>query len=256
MDFPEGRNGYLVSRLIPPRIHPVALIYAVGASVMRRAKGLHGGVLVLASVALPMTAATAVFRALRGDDLFWSLAEGYLLKLSFSITHVTYGCAGGYSKGEACWAASQFVRRDLSTCRPDLVSSACIEAAAESLVDSYISTLFWYGLLGLPGAWLQRSVNTADGLAGFRRLGPLGSPSAYADMVLNFAAARAAAALLLAASLKAPEALLYMSALPSRNARWPISAGAAAVGVKIEKGGNTSSPAQALTTPTSSTRLP
>lgn len=234
-DFPARWDNYLVSRLIPPRAHPVALIYALGAFVMRRSRGALGGVAVLAAVALPMTTAAIAFRAVRGEGIHWSLAEGYFLKLSFSITHITYGCAWGYLRGEACWAVSQFVRRDLSTCRRELVNSACIEAAAESLVDSYVSTLFWYGVLGLPGAWLQRSVNTADGLAGFKHHGPLGAPSAYADTALNWAPARAAAALLLAVSLKAPGALLHMSALPSLNARWPISAAAAAVGVGIEK---------------------
>ncbi|AFA39309.1 Cobalamin biosynthesis protein CobD/CbiB [Pyrobaculum oguniense TE7] len=236
-DFPAKWDNYLVSRLIPPRVHPVALIYALGAFVMRRSRGVLGGVVVLAAVTLPMTTAAIAFRLVRGDEIYWSLAEGYLLKLSFSITHVTYGCALGYIKGEACWAVSQFVRRDLSACRRELVNSACIEAAAESLVDSYVSTLFWYGVLGLPGAWLQRSVNTADGLAGFRHHGPLGAPSAYADTALNWAPARATAALLLATSLKAPGALLYMSALPSPNARWPISAAAAAVGAGVEKEG-------------------
>lgn len=237
LDRPRLWRGHLVTNLIPPQIHPVSLVFKTGARLIGRG-GLLRGVLVLITTSLPLTAAAVLYGLARGDGILWSVLEGYLLKLSFSITHITYGCLMGYDGGMACAVVKEFVRRDLSGCEKGLVHSACIETAAESLVDSFASTLFWYGLLGLPGAWLQRSVNTADGLVGFRQYGPLGLPSALADTLMNFLPARLTSFFLLGVGgLRAPHALCRMERVESINARWPLASIAVVLAVKLEKAG-------------------
>jgi len=68
------------------------------------------------------------------------------------------------------------IRQNLPQAGEDHANSACLEGAAESLADSFISPLLWYLLLGLPGAWLQRLVNTLEGLVAFRKKGRLDAP--------------------------------------------------------------------------------
>lgn len=235
LDKPIWWKGHLVTPLIHPALHPVSLIYRLGAPFVKPG-GITRGVAVLLIVATPMTAAAVLFRFVRGGELWWSLAEGYLLKFSFSITHVTYGCIEAYASGCPHGAVKEFVRRPLSPRDRWLINSACVETAAESLVDSYISPLMWYLLLGLPGAWLQRAVNTADGLIGFKEFGPAGAPAAVLDTAMNYLPARATAAFLLMFGIRCVEAL--GQEVGSVNAKWPISAIAAAMGVRLEKSGH------------------
>ncbi|MEM1637262.1 MAG: cobalamin biosynthesis protein [Pyrobaculum sp.] len=236
VDVPAWWRGYLVSRLIYPPLHPVAWIYKAAAAFAKPG-GLARGIAALLAAAVPAVAGAVLFRAVRGPEWWWTLAEGYLLKLSFSITHVTYGCMRGYAEERPAEAVSQFVRRKLGG-EPHLVHSACIEAAAESLVDSFVSPLFYYLLLGLPGAWLQRAVNTADGAVGFKHYGRAGLPSAAADTALNYIPARMTALLLLIHGAADLAALRQRNAVESINARWPIAAAAAALGVSLEKRGH------------------
>jgi len=216
-----------VSRLIPPQIHPVSLFYRA-VSPLARGGGLARGVAVAATAPLGALAVWSLAQAIAAVPPPLSyLAEGYLLKLTFSITHILYPCMLHVGTLAMRQVAQQFVRRDLSNADPRRVNSACLEAA-ESLVDSFVSPLFWYLLLGLPGAWLQRFVNTLDGLVGFREKGALGAPSAYMDTILNYVPARAAALLILAAGgFKRLSIFQHRRRVPSVNAGWPIAALAA-----------------------------
>ncbi|NAZ34562.1 MAG: cobalamin biosynthesis protein [Pyrobaculum sp.] len=239
LDWPRWWRGYLVSRLIPPQIHPVSLFYRA-VSPLARGGGLARGVAVAATAPLGALAVWSLAQATAAVPPPLSyLAEGYLLKLTFSITHILYPCMRHVGTPAMRHVAQQFVRRDLSNAGPRRVNSACLEAAAESLVDSFVSPLLWYLLLGLPGAWLQRLVNTLDGLVGFREKGALGAPSAYMDTFLNYVPARVAALLILAAGgFKRLSILQHRRRVPSVNAGWPIAALAAALGVRLEKAGH------------------
>jgi len=54
-------------------------------------------------------------------------------------------------------------RMDLPACR-----RAAIESLAESFVDGFLSALFWYILLGVPGLLLFKVVSTMDSMIGFK----------------------------------------------------------------------------------------
>jgi adenosylcobinamide-phosphate synthase len=238
-DRPRWWRGYLVTCLIPPRLHPVSLFYRAVAPLASQG-GLARGLL----IALTAPAGALLFWlaeiALRGlHPVAYAIAGGYLLKLSFSIVHIIYPCMKYAGAPAMRRAAQQFVRRDLSGAGEGLVNSACLESAAESLVDSFISPLFWYLLLGLPGAWLQRLANTLDGMVGFRERGVLGAPSAYLDTALNYVPARVAGLLIFAlGGFRRRHVLRHRRRVASRNAGWPIAALAAALGVRLEKAGH------------------
>ena len=220
----------------------MSLIYKAAARLVVKGSAARNA----AVVALFTTAIPALLWALEayiGRGLWQTLLEAYLLKLSFSETHILYPCTSAYRSGDCPRdVVAQFVRRDLRAASCGHVASACLESAAESFVDSFVSPLFWYALLGLPGAWAQRIANTLDGLIGFKEWGRSGAPAAYLDTALNWAPARMAALFMLAAAyllghrpdLKA----VGDKSVESPNARWPISAMAASLRVKLEKPGS------------------
>lgn len=239
IDVPAEWRGYLVTRLIPPQIHPVSLIYRGAAKIARRGRLGRNLVALALFVGIPGALAYSAERLLVGG-LLPALAEAYLLKLAFSEAHILYPCRSAYRGGaDPRRIVGQFVRRDLSAASPGHVASACLEAAAESLADSFISPIFWYALFGLPGAWIQRAANTLDGLMGFKEWGRSGAPAAYLDTTLNYLPARISAAFIYAAALLSGRrpGRLEAGGVESINARWPISAAAAALGVRLEKPG-------------------
>jgi adenosylcobinamide-phosphate synthase len=76
------------------------------------------------------------------------------------------------------------------------VRESAIESLAENLNDSVVAPLFWFALLGLPGAALYRFANTADamwgypGMRGGRYWQWAGKWAARADDVLSWVPAR------------------------------------------------------------------
>jgi adenosylcobinamide-phosphate synthase len=80
-------------------------------------------------------------------------------------------------------------RMDLAGCR-----RAAIESLAENFVDGYLSALFWYVLLGLPGLLLFKVASTMDSMVGYKtpkylRFGWCG---ARLDDIMNYLPARMA----------------------------------------------------------------
>jgi adenosylcobinamide-phosphate synthase len=144
--------------------------------------------------------------------------------------------------------AQNLVRRPTSTLGEGHVASAVIESLAESLVDSVASPLLYASILGPLGALAQRIANTLDGALGFKTSEYIrvGRASAYADTALNYIPARLAAlTIALTAHItrgspgKALEAVrLWRHATESRNAGYPLSAAAGALGVCLEKPGH------------------
>jgi adenosylcobinamide-phosphate synthase len=77
------------------------------------------------------------------------------------------------------------------------LSRAVIESVAENTVDAVVAPLLWAAVAGAPGALGYRAVNTLDAMVGHRspRYARFGTAAARADDVLNWPAARIAAAL-------------------------------------------------------------
>ncbi|MBA3772547.1 MAG: cobalamin biosynthesis protein CobD [Ramlibacter sp.] len=140
---------------------------------------------------------------------------------------------------------SWLVSRDTARLSASEVRESAIESLAENLNDSVVAPIFWFVLLGLPGAVVYRFANTADAMWGYRghyrgRYWEwAGKWAARADDLLSWAPARITALLLALAAGGLPLSRLRSEAgrTPSPNSGWPMAAMAAALGVRLGKPG-------------------
>jgi len=140
----------------------------------------------------------------------------------------------------------QLVRRNVYELDDGHVISAAIESLFESLVDGITSPLFWFLFLGFPGALLQRLSNTMDSMVGYKtpELIKQGWFSAKVDTLLNYIPARLTSlfmvisAYLMGIKVNGVFKEIRRSEIESINAKYPITAAAIILGVKLEKPGH------------------
>lgn len=140
---------------------------------------------------------------------------------------------------------ARLVSRDVSRLDATAVRESAIESLAENLNDSVVAPVFWFVLLGLPGAALYRFANTADAMWGYRgvRAGRVwewaGKFAARADDVLSWLPARITGGLLLLLRPGIGVRALATEArrTPSPNSGWPMAAMALALRVRLAKPG-------------------
>jgi len=183
-----------------------------------------------------------------------ALALGLFLKplLAWAMLHdevlaIERALAESLPAGRAQLA--RLVSRDVSALAPHAVRESAIESLAENLNDSLVAPLFWFVLLGLPGAALFRFANTADAMWGYlgeRRLDGVvrdwrwaGKWAARADDVLGWVPARITALLIgVLGRLRGWHRLpAEARRTPSPNGGWPMAAMALALGVRLGKPG-------------------
>jgi len=211
-----------------------ALAWCVGAGVVCVvAIGLQRVVL-----AWPVWATLVSMAVLLKPLLAWRM-------LRREVVGVEAALATSLDAGRAQLA--RLVSRDVTALSEDEVRESAIESLAENLNDSVVAPLFWFVLLGLPGAAVYRFANTADAMWGYRgeRGGRdwtwAGKWAARADDVLSWLPARLTAILLLATrrpSFETWHALRCEAArTPSPNSGWPMAATALALDVRLGKPG-------------------
>ena len=139
---------------------------------------------------------------------------------------------------------ARLVSRDVSALTEAEVRESAIESLAENLNDSVVAPLFWFVLLGLPGAAVYRFANTADAMWGYRgeRGGRdwtwAGKWAARTDDVLSWLPARLTAVLMALACARWPRGLRREArTTPSPNSGWPMAAMALLLGVRLGKPG-------------------
>jgi adenosylcobinamide-phosphate synthase len=177
------------------------------------------------------------------------LVEAAALKQSFAVralfSHalaVERPLSAGRIEG-ARDAVALMVSRATAELDQTAVASAAIESLAENASDSAGAPWAWFAVLGLPGAFAYRAVNTLDAMIGYRDRGLAGTPSARLDDALNVIPARlTAVAVALASGARMPGAvsgaLADAGRTPSPNSGWPMAAAAHALGVRLEKRGH------------------
>jgi adenosylcobinamide-phosphate synthase len=246
----------------PARWHPVVWIghylgwvgrriAPMGASTARAVPFVGGALAWCAGAAVVGGVAFGIERALWMLP-FWAtaLGLGLLLKpllawrmLRTEVLAVEDALGISLDAGRARLA--RLVSRDVRALSAAQVRESAIESLAENLNDSVVAPLFWFVLLGLPGAALYRFVNTADAMWGYLGLRNgrdwtwAGKWAARADDLLSWGPARITALLLHGLARHPGWRALRREArrTPSPNSGWPMAAMALRLGVRLGKPG-------------------
>jgi adenosylcobinamide-phosphate synthase len=227
-----------------------ALVWSAQAAIIFiAAEVLQGGVVWL------MGAATAVnpwLAALVGAVLLGALLKPMLAwaMLKSEVLAVEAALAQSLDAGRE--RLRWLVSRDVTQLTETQVRESAIETLAENLNDSVVAPIFWFLLLGLPGAALYRFANTADAMWGYpgvykgQNWAWAGKWAARSDDVLSWVPARITAVLLLlvqgARGLRVLAQLVVRlpaeaSKTPSPNSGWPMAAMALSLHVALRKPG-------------------
>lgn len=125
---------------------------------------------------------------------------------------------------------ARIVGRDTAQLSEQEVRTAALETLAENLSDGVIAPLFWFVLLGVPGAMAYKMVNTLDSMIGYKneRYGDFGCWAAHIDDIANYIPARITALLIIVAGGMSRHGLAftlrYGPQHASPNSGWPEAA--------------------------------
>lgn len=137
---------------------------------------------------------------------------------------------------EARASVSRIVGRDTSGLDESAVARAAVESLSESFCDGVVAPVFWLLVLGLPGLWIYKAVNTADSLIGHMepRWRSFGWAAARVDDVANLVPARVSALLICLAGAGGIRTVWEDAGKHlSPNAGWPEAAMAGALGLRL-----------------------
>jgi len=233
--------GWIGSRMAPraadarPRDLPLflagALAWGMGAVLVGAlALAVEG-----AALWLPRWAAAVVLALVLKSLFAWRMLRAEVLAVDAAL-------AVSLDAGRVQLA--RLVSRDVCALSEREVRESAIESLAENLNDSLVAPLFWFVLLGLPGAAVYRFANTADAMWGYRgeRNGRdwnwFGKWAARADDLLSWLPARLTALLLALAAWRWPRGVAGEARrTPSPNSGWPMAAMALLLGVRLAKPG-------------------
>lgn len=158
--------------------------------------------------------------------LFYCLAGTTLIK---EVSQVFFALNESLEKGRK--QVARIVGRDTQDLTAQEVRKAALETLAENLSDGVIAPLFWFLLLGVPGALMYKMVNTLDSMIGYQnaKYKDFGCWAAHIDDVFNYIPARLTALFMALVSGKKLKPLFkfilkYSRCHASPNSGWPESA--------------------------------
>ncbi|GHA80632.1 adenosylcobinamide-phosphate synthase CbiB [Cognatilysobacter bugurensis] len=232
----------------PRRGHPLVafgrLVKAIEARLYADRRGR--GVLAWALAVLPITllAAGAMWAARDASPLLAAALSAGVLYLAIghqSLHEHARPVADALDAGrldDARAAVGRMVSRDTAALDASQVAAAATESVLENGNDAVFAALFWFALLGAPGAVLYRLANTLDAMWGYRtpRYKRFGWAAARIDDVLNWVPARLTAASYALLGQTARAWRCWRSQAPlwdSPNAGPVMAAGAGALGTRL-----------------------
>jgi adenosylcobinamide-phosphate synthase len=186
------------------------------------------------------------------NQVVYIIIAAVILKLTFTIRGLNRTALKMKSLllennvGKTRFELRALVSRNTAELETPFLASATIESVAEGSCDSLVAPLFFYLVLGVPGAVAYRVINTFDSMIGYHgKYEYLGKFPARFDDVLNYIPARLAAlSLIAAATIRKNARRAWQTArrehkkTESPNAGWPMAAMAGALGVRLEKVGH------------------
>lgn len=228
----------------PRRMHPLV---AFGRLVDRLERWLnHGqsrtrGVVAWVLAVLPLTLLAWVLSSLPGVGWLASLGLLYLSIGLRSLAEHARPIAAALRAGDLPLARQRvgyIVSRQTDQLDEAEVSKATIESVLENGSDAVFAALFWFAILGAPGAVLYRLANTLDAMWGYRteRFGQFGWAAARLDDVLNYVPARLVALSYALAGRTAQALRCWRTQAPhwdSPNAGPVMAAGAGALNLRL-----------------------
>ncbi len=212
-----------------------ALVWCAQAAIVLVAAGALQWLL----QALPWWCAGLLLGLLLKPLLAWSMLQSEVQAVEDAL-----GQSLAAGRARLAWLVS----RDVAQFTDTQVRESAIESLAENLNDSVVAPIFWFVLLGLPGAALYRFANTADAMWGYPGVYKganwewAGKWAARVDDVLSWVPARITAVLLLLVAGRrgwAQRGRLRAEArqTPSPNSGWPMAAMALVLDVVLRKPG-------------------
>jgi len=242
------------------RYHPVAWLGGLIGLQFRLAprRGakrqlVYGGLMVLLTTAAAGAATYFLFAYLRiSQPAAFVILGGITLKLTLSLRGLRQAAllvkrqVVAASDAGARQGLKALVSRNTTELTPEGMLGAAVASVAENSCDSFTAPLFYFLILGLPGAVAYRVVNTYDAMVGYRgEYEHLGKAAARLDDMVNLIPARLTALTLVAAAWlcrqRASDAWRAIRRdhrrTPSPNAGWTMSAVAGALDIKLEKPG-------------------
>ncbi len=220
-----------------------ALAWIAGAAMVSGVAFALQWLLDAAPLALPWWVQAVVLGVLLKPLLAWRLLHSEVRAVEVALAQSVQA-----GRERLRWLVS----RDVAQLTPEEVRESAIETLAENLNDSVVAPLFWFVLLGLPGAALYRFANTADAMWGYpghyqgRNWEWAGKWAARADDVLGWLPARITGVLLLLLVLGGRVTSVWTrlaqlrreaAQTPSPNSGWPMAAMALNLGVALRKPG-------------------
>jgi adenosylcobinamide-phosphate synthase len=140
---------------------------------------------------------------------------------------------------------SMIVKRDTQNLDKQHVISATLESISENIVDGITGPLFYFSIFGLTGAFIYRTVNTADSMIGYKTeiFQNIGWFAANCDKILNFVPSRLTSFVMVFSCIVLKKDWRHSIHVMKRdgpktespNAGYPMATLAGALGIKFEK---------------------
>ena len=185
------------------------------------------------------------------NEILWIVLTALFFKVVFAVFSFRRHCRpiqDDLRNGDTEAAAAKvqmIVSRNTKGMDAEHIASSCTETISENYVDSVVSPVTYFGLLGMLGGIMFRCANLMDAMWGYRneKYGDLGFFPAKFDDVLGYITSRisplfiALGAFLMRMDWKAaiPAARAEHTKTPSPNSGWPMTAFAAVLGISMEK---------------------
>lgn len=251
--------GLIIDRLVgdpPSWPHPVrwlgSLIARLSKRWNRQPHAFRNGFFMVALVAI--LAFGTVFMLVKGAyTIHWFLgflteavliASGLAQKSLKDAAEEVYRPLVNKDWQQAREKLGWIVGRDTEHLDESEITRGVVETVSENTSDGVTAPMFWAFLLGAPGLWLYKAVNTCDSMVGYKNqeFERFGFASARLDDLLNFIPSRITGALILIATRnrrrlsfrqRFKEWRIDARKHPSPNSGWLEAATAIQLGIEL-----------------------